>query len=180
MSDLLNLYQEQIEELTVQVTEKGYDFSYVMEELSSIQLSLLDHPEENLFEFNVLYATLQSHVSRVTNIILDLRAEKQFWISSFKYQVDKLFYKLRFNLLSSRIDIKALKTQELREAAISTELESIVEIRDIIEKAISDIDYLIKQCEIKRDDLDKANTNMSRQQRVIESLIGLGYLNRQI
>lgn len=179
MSNIIELYSDQILDLVGQVESKGYEFSEVISELQSIDLKLLDHPDEDLFGFNELYAEVQSYISRVTSIILSLREEKQVWLT-FKYQADKLFSKMRYNLLSTRDDIKMLKSQELREASIFTELSQVIDIQSIIERSLSDLDYLVKQCEIKRDDLDKANTNMSRQQRVIESMIGLGMLSKQV
>ena len=40
---------------------------------------------------------------------------------------------------------------------------------------IEDLDLSIDMVTVKREQLDKANTNLSRQQKVLDTLVGLGY-----
>jgi len=174
MEGILEKFTQEILDLTNDITNQGYDFAGVLPEIEGMQFSLMANPDDSLSEFMGLYSVLQAHQSRIVSIIITIRQEKQTWIK-FKYSVDRLFKKLRNTLLSSRKDIQTLKSQELRDGKINEELEPLVNLQQIISGVFDDLDYLIEICELKRDDLDKANTNMSRQQKVVETLVGLGY-----
>lgn len=173
LSNFIDDYIEELSELNNEITQRSYDFNYVFYELDNMQFSLMKHPDESLIEFNELYAQVQSYQSRLVNIIIEIRKEKQIWLG-YKYTVDRFFKKLK-SILFSRSDIQSLKNQELRESRIYTELDPVIAIQSTVEEVLRNLDYLIDICTLKKDDLDKANTNMSRQQKVIESLIGLGY-----
>lgn len=178
MTGILEKYTQEILDLTNDITNRGYDFAWVLTEIDGIQFSLMNNPDDSLAEFMELYSVVQAHQSRLVSIIISIRKEKQVWLK-FKYSVDGLFKKLRNTLLSSRTDIQILKSQELRDGKINEELEPLVNLQRIISGVFDDLEYLIEVCELKKDDLDKANTNMSRQQKVVETLIGLGYLAKK-
>lgn len=174
MNPLIEAYAPMVLEISEEIQNKAFDFAYVLPEIESIQFYLMEHPDDSLSEFNRAYSIVQAYQSRITTIIIEIRKEKQIWLI-YKSRVDKLFKRLRSILMSGRDDIKSLKNQDLREAAIANELSDVVRLTDVVNDTIDDLDYLIDICELKRDDLERANTNMSRQQKVVESLIGLGY-----
>ena len=71
--------------------------------------------------------------------------------------------------------VRKLKNKELQEAYVHEQVSELVDVKELIEDAIDSLDLLIDTFQIRKDDLDKANVNLSRQQKVVESLIGLGH-----
>jgi t-SNARE complex subunit (syntaxin) len=77
--------------------------------------------------------------------------------------------------LTSREDIKGLRNKELQEAKVQEEVPELADLEEMIDSVIDDLDLMIDIVKEKKEELDKANTNLSRQQKVVESMIGLGY-----
>lgn len=181
INDLIESHLEEVSEIVSFVQTREFNFGYVIPELREISVNLLPAPEEAINEFNILYALVQSYQSRIVSIIVELREEKQSWLST-KRTVDNLFRKLRNKILAEP-EISSLKNQDLREAAVSKHLEMVVSLQTSVDNVLKDLEYLVEMCALKREDLERTNVNMSRQQKVVESLINLGYpvsyLNRK-
>jgi len=169
--------EECIEELTQLVEEVGksdYSFDDEMYEISIINMKLDRHPEEAVTEMNEMYSDVQTYLSRVSSILIEVYKEKSKW-ERFYARVNVLYRKAKNTLLHTRADIKSLRNKELQEASVQEEVKGLVDLRDYIENVKSHLEGLVIIAKEKRDDLDKLNTNLSRQQKVIETLIGLDY-----
>ena len=162
----------------VQIVEdiqgRDYTFDKEIQEVTSVSLSLQKDPQEDVIVFNELYAEVQSHLNRISSIIVEMYREKAWW-QKRQHTIKRLYLKARTLLLHTRNEIKALKNKELQEAAIHEEIREVVDLKSIIENVIEDLELSIDMITVKRDELDKANTNLSRQQKVLDTLVGLGY-----
>ena len=166
ISDLVEVVQE--------IQERNYSFDKEIQEIASISFSLQKDPQEDVVTFNELYAFVQSHLSRVAAIVIDIYREKAWWQKRY-HRIKRLYLKARTLMLHTRSEIKALKNKELQEAAIHEEIREVVDLMSIIENVIDDLELSIDMVTVKREELDKANTNLSRQQKVLDTLVGLGY-----
>ena len=153
---------------------RDYTFDKEIQEVTAVSLSLHKDPQEDVVVFNELYAEVQSHLNRISSIIVEMYREKAWWQKRY-HTVKRLYLKARTLLLHTRVEIKALKNKELQEAAIHEEIREVVDLKSIIENVIEDLELSIDMITVKRDELDKANTNLSRQQKVLDTLVGLGY-----
>ncbi|MFA5396487.1 MAG: hypothetical protein WC346_10815 [Methanogenium sp.] len=164
----------QLLEIIDEVQKRNYSFDKELREIASIKVSLDESPQEDVVGMNSLYAQIQAQQSRVSAIIMDIYQEKAWWQRIF-YRTKRLYRKARGILLNTRDDIKKLKNKELQEAALHEEIKELADLMDILEQVIDDLDLSIDLAIVKRDELDKANTNLSRQQKAIDTLIGLSY-----
>ena len=163
----------ELEAMAENVVGRVYDFTAEESEIAEISFSLLEVPEDSLHEFNVLYAQVQSYSSRVAAIIIQVYREKSWWQKQL-YVAKKLYRKARTTYLRGP-EVRALKNKELQEAYVHEQIAELVDLKELIEEHIDSLDLLIDTFQIRKEDLDKANTNLSRQQKVVESLIGIGY-----
>lgn len=149
-----------------------YDTPY--REILQMGAELENSPEENLSSFNEKYAFIQSQHNRLTSIIIELRMELKRW-QIYKSRLKILYRKARNLLLTSRDDIKTLRNKELQEAAIQTELDNIIDLLDGLDIVIEDLQYTSEIAMLKKDQLDKINMNINRQQKVVEDMIFLNH-----
>jgi hypothetical protein len=164
--DLLQIIQD--------IQGRDYSFDKEIKEVASISFSLQKDPQEDVVIFNELYAEVQSQLSRISSIVIEMYREKAWWQKQY-HIIKRLYRKARTLLLHTRADIKALKNKELQEAAIHEEIREVVDLMGIVENVIEDLELSIDLVTVKREELDKANTNLSRQQKVLDTLVGLGY-----
>jgi hypothetical protein len=164
----------ELESLIAEIQERDYTFEGELDEIQSIKVMLKENPESDITEFNNLYSFVQSHVSRVAEIYISLLREKGVW-QRYKARSKRLYRKARNRLLTTREDIKSLRNKELQEAKVQEEVPELADLEELIDSVIDDLDLMIDIVKEKKEELDKANTNLSRQQKVVESMIGLGY-----
>jgi hypothetical protein len=164
----------ELESLIAEIQERDYTFEGELDEIQSIKVMLKENPESDITEFNNLYSFVQSHVSRVAEIYISLLREKGVW-QRYKARSKRLYRKASNRLLTSREDIKSLRNKELQEAKVQEEVPELADLEEMIDGIIDDLDLMIDIVKEKKEELDKANTNLSRQQKVVESMIGLGY-----
>ena len=104
----------------VQIVEdiqgRDYTFDKEIQEVTSVSLSLQKDPQEDVIVFNELYAEVQSHLNRISSIIVEMYREKAWW-QKRQHTIKRLYLKARTLLLHTRNEIKALKNKELQEAA---------------------------------------------------------------
>ena len=136
-------------------------------------MELLKDPEEHMVAFNNLYAEAQSRYNRVCGILIDFIQEKSYWKRMYLI-TDKVFKRARNFLLITEA-VRTLRNQNLQEAKVESELYLILSLTNICKIVVEDMKDMIEIATIQKDKLDNAITNMSRQQRVTDSLIGLGY-----
>lgn len=163
----------QLQSLLADVQERKYSFGSEIDEIKQMQVSLISDPEHEVVGLNVLYGTVQGFLSRITYILLQVYEEKSVWLR-YKHIADGLYRKAK-NRLSAQENIRTAKNKEIQEALIQEEIPELSDIRDYIDFIIEDLDELSDIIKAKRDDLDKINTNLSRQQKVIDTLVGLNY-----
>jgi len=141
-------------------------------EIDDISFSLSTTPEDDINSFNEKYSYIQSHCNRVSDIFIQIKKELRIW-SSYKNRLKILYRKARNLLLTTKPEIKALKNKELQEAAVQTSLETLVDLMDGLDIVIEELEYDADIVSIKMANLDKANVNLNRQQKVVEDMIGL-------
>jgi hypothetical protein len=84
---------------------------------------------------------------------------------------EKIFKRIKMRMLARDPDVKKLKNKELQEAYVSDKFDYVVAIIDNVEMHISNTDELINIVLLRDKDLDRANVNVSRQQRFVEGLL---------
>jgi len=168
------LYIQNVTELVEAIKARSYSFADEMDELGEMKIFLDEHPQEALAEFNLQYAHVQGYLSRLTDIIIRMYREKGEW-QRMMHEANTLYRKERQRILASDITIKALRNKELQEANLHEQIPEVVDAKEYIENVIDDLELLIKIAEEKKQDLDRANVNLSRQQKIVEGLAGIGY-----
>lgn len=141
-------------------------------ELDQIVFALSPTPEDDLAGFNENYAYVQSHANRVASMLMNSKKEVGEW-RGFKSRAQSLFRKAKGSILVSDPSIKTLKNLDLQNAAIQSKIPEIVDLIEQLDLIIDSIETDIDVIKIKKELLDNANTNLSRQQRVVEDMIGL-------
>jgi chromosome segregation ATPase len=145
------------------------------EELNSIKFTLDSTPEEDIPGFNEKYASIQSHISRVSSILIEAKREIKYW-NEYKSRLKSLYVRAKNNLLINTSEIKELRNKEMQESAIQERIPDLVRLLEgldiIIDSLESDIDII----RIKKEEIDSANVNLNRQQKVIEDMIGLNII----
>ena len=167
-------YGETLADLVDAVQLRDFNFEEMLDELEAVNFKIDEQPEEALAEFLDLYARVQAYQSRVTSILVQMHREHGVW-KRFKNRADSLYRRAKDRILSTNPEIQALRNKELQESAVHELIPDLVNIREIIDNVIDDIESMKDIAEEKKEDLDKANTNLSRQQKIVESLINLNY-----
>lgn len=173
LNDVYEGYLGIVEDLSIEIMLKSSNLYEKLKELKDIKIELLRDPEEQMVSFNELYAEAQSRYNRVCSILIEFIQEKTYWKRMY-LTTDKVFSRARSYLLTTDT-VSDLRNQNLQEAKVATELHLILSLVNICKISLEDMKDMIEIANIKKDKLDNAITNMSRQQRVTESLIGLGY-----
>jgi hypothetical protein len=168
-------YEDRLVELTEEIVERQkivYQVPY--EELNSIYANLDPNPDIDIALFNENYAYIQSQHNRVCKILSDIKQEYKIW-QMFLGEAQILYKKAKNNILANTEEIRALRNKELQEAALQEKIPELVDLVDKLELIVDDMKEDIGIVEIKANLLDKANTNLNRQQKIVEDEIGLGY-----
>jgi len=173
LSEFYDGYTVTVEALSVEILERNFNLYDTLEELKAINVELLKNPEEQMVSFNNLYAEAQGSYNRVCSIMMELIQERTYWKRTYII-TNKIFERARSYLLTTD-EVKTLKNQTLQEAKVSSELHLILSLVNICKIVLEDMKDMIEIGNMQKDKLNNAITNMSRQQRVTESLIGLGY-----
>jgi DNA-binding HxlR family transcriptional regulator len=167
---------EDSEQLFAELRAAEFDFSKEIQEVKDINFKLDAHPEDDVVGFNELYAEVQAYQSRVTAILMDLHTEKARWMR-YGQRSHRILRKLRGHILATMTadTLKALKNKEVIEATIQQQIPEWFDIQEYIDNVLENLDHLIDTVVLKRDDLGNANVNMSRQQKAVDTLVGLQY-----
>jgi len=177
LPDLLDVSDEEAVAIILEeIRQQSFDFTRDLAEIRQIDFRLDAHPEDDVVGFNELYAAVQAHHSRVTKILMQLYREKGIW-QRYRSRV-KLYLRRKRNFILAGftpVQLKQLKTKEVIEATIQERMPQWFDLMDRIEGVLEDLELLIDTAVLKRDELLNANVNMSRQQKAVETLIGLQY-----
>lgn len=163
-----------LEVLVGKVISRTYDFTSDVEEIEGLNNNLSIDPEEGIIEFNELYADIQNNFNYVADVHGKILRELSVW-QNFLSQANALYRRERNRILNSDIKIKALRNQSLQEAAVQEEIPEISDLKEQLENIIKDLKSLSLIVENKKDKLDKAAVAVNRQQRNVETMIGLNY-----
>lgn len=173
IKDVYDGYTEAVETVALDISERYFDIYSKLDEIKSVAITLIKAPEEELASFNELYANAQAAYNRVSAILIEFIGERAFW----KRQLiiaNKIYNRAKNYLLTSD-EIKNLRNKILQEARVEDELYLIVSLVATIKGTLDDIKDMVEIAIAKKEELDNAIMNMNRQQRITESLIGLGY-----
>jgi len=173
-TDAIVLFQEDLGKLAIEISEQSFDFNKQMDEIESMQVNLNAYPEEDVAGMNQLYATVQGHLSRASNIHISILRERAQW-QRYNSRLKRIYKKKEVEMLSSDDKVKALKNKELQSAAVQNTMPEVVKLMNIVEGILNDLEALIDIVKEKQETLMNVNVNLSRQQRNVESLIGLQY-----
>lgn len=168
------LLHEAIELITEIQARDANMYEAELSEVRDISFQLQEIPEESVADFNMLYAWVQSYRSRISTILYNIHSDKATW-KNYKYRVAQLYRKGKNKILTIREDIVALRNKELQEAAVQEELGMLVDIQELIKYRLEFLDDAMTMIAIKRDEITSADMDLSRQQRVVEILQGIGY-----
>jgi len=163
-----------LEVLVGKVISRTYDFTSDVEEIEGLNNNLSIDPEEGIIEFNELYADIQNNFNYVADVHGKILRELSVW-QNFLSQANALYRRERNRILNSDIKIKALRNQSLQEAAVQEKIPEISDLKEQLENIIKDLKSLSLIVENKKDKLDKAAVAVNRQQRNVETMIGLNY-----
>jgi hypothetical protein len=158
---------EEVELLVVDINSRDYSFEAELDEIQGMKVQLSETPEQDITQFNLLYAQLQASISRVAEVLIRVIREKGYW-QKLKARSRRLLRKARNRLLTTRDDIKSLRNKELQEAKVQEEVPELADTDELIENVIDDLDLIIEIVKEKKEELDKANVNISRQQKVVD------------
>lgn len=150
------------------------DFTAELEETKGFRYALDDYPEEAISDLSILYAEIQSYLSRVTSILSEMYSYKSK-LNELLRESKRIYKKARNSIFVNNAAVNKLKNQTLMEAFIDNYISDIVEVRDELEDSVDAVDDLIQIMLVHDKNLERANVNVSRQQRIIEVLIGLNY-----
>jgi hypothetical protein len=167
-------YVDEVMELVNDVQSRIYDFSNEMHEVETMHFSLLEVPEESVADFNILYSKVQSYLTRCASILITINKEKGEW-QSLKSKAERIYKKIQNFVYANDIKIKELKNQALQLAYAEEKMPSLIRVLQIIESVIPDLKSLEDRVQIRLNDLDRANTNLNRQQKITEDLIALNH-----
>jgi len=167
-------YVDDVSESLNDVQARIYDFSNEMHEVEKMTFSLLDVPEESIADFNILYAKVQSYLTRCASILITINKERSEW-QSLKSKAQRVYKKIQNFIYANDLKIKELKNQALQLAYAEEKMPSLVRIADIIDSVIPDLKMLEDRVQIRLNDLDRGNTNLNRQQKITEDLIALNH-----
>ncbi len=153
-------------------TEVMYQVPY--EELNNILDELDPNPDIDIAIFNEKYSYVQSHHNRVCKILSELKKEYKTW-QTFLGEARILYKKARNNILTNNKELQKLKNRDLQEAALQEEIPDLVDLVDRLEIIVNELKEEIGIVTLKADLIDKANTNINRQQKIVEDEIVLHY-----
>lgn len=168
-------YQGKLIQLIDEVSERK-DIAYQVPygELASIYDELDPEPDIDIAIFNEKYARVQAHHNRLCKVLTETLQEYKVW-QTFLSRAKNLYKKAKNNIFTTDDTIRALRNKDLQEAALQEKIPDLVDLIDNLEIIVDELKEEVGIVKLKCDLLDKANTNMNRQQKVVEDEIGLGY-----
>jgi len=164
-----------VEDLINDVYTEAYDFTEDYREVMSLRMDLYENPEEGLAELGTQYAEVQAFVSRVTNILTEILVKRSTW-RIYKSRIDQIYIRARNHYFIHDVTVKSLRNKELQEAAVQERIPHIMTMMNFIDRVAADLKDLLEIVREKKDEFDKINVNINRQQKIVESLISLGYV----
>jgi hypothetical protein len=167
-------FENHVEVLINDIITEGYDFSEDMREVMHMRLELSRTPEDAYGDISTQYADVQAYISRVTYIIMEILLIKSVW-KNYLARATQVYTKARNYYFTHDVQIKSLRNKELQESAVQEKVPHLIALRDYCELIMSDIKDLIEILREKKEELDKINTNINRQQKIVEGLHNLGY-----
>jgi len=173
IKDIYDGYIESIEAISLEVTDRYFNIQQRLDEVHNISVVLMKTPEEEMVQFNSLYAEAQANYSRISSILIDFIGERAFWKRQLVL-AGKIYNRAKNYLLTSD-ELKNLRNKVLQEARVENDLYLVVSLMSTVKGALEDIKDMVEIATVKKEELDNAIMNMNRQQRIVESLIGLGY-----
>lgn len=168
-------YITELNQLIVNISERQkivYKVPY--EELDNIFDDLDPNPDIDIALFNEKYAYIQSHHNRVCKVLSNLKQEYKVW-QTFFGEAKILYKKARNNILNNNKEIQKLRNKELQEASLQEQIPDLIDLVDKLEIIVDEMKEEIDIVTLKKDLLDKANTNINRQQKIVEDEIALHY-----
>ena len=171
----VGVYQDKLIQLIDEVSERkdiAYQVPYA--ELASIYDELDPEPDIDIALFNEKYARVQAHHNRLCKVLTETLQEYKIW-QTFLGRAKNLYKKAKNNIFTTDDTIRALRNKDLQEAALQEKIPDLVDLIDNLEIIVDELKEEVGIVKLKCDLLDKANTNMNRQQKVVEDEIGLGY-----
>jgi len=167
-------YKDSVDRLKEKVYARDYSFEEELKEISEMNINIVEHPEEDVAGFNELYSIVQSYRSRVSSILIDIQKEKSVW-QEYKSEAKSIYRRAHDVILTTQEEVKNLRNKELQEAKVRESVVSLVYIMEYLDIILDNLEMLLYVFREKKEDLDSINTNLSRQQKIVESLIGLNY-----
>jgi hypothetical protein len=168
-----DLFSDDLELLVQEVGNQSYYFDSVLQEIKDMIFIITEDPENDFVSFNNLYAKVTAYFSRASSILISIETERAVW-QKFHSRAKRM-YKLKENIFLQDEVIQALRNKELQKATVESRMPEVVRMKILIEDVLDNLTGIAAIVKIKCDELDKACTNLNRQQRVVESMIGLGY-----
>lgn len=168
-------------DLVTLISQNKFSFEAELQEIHDLNFRLDVEPESNVGDFNLLYAQVQAAHSRVTSIIVKMRDVLGTW-KDLKYQADRLYKRSSNSILTTDVRVKNLRNQTLQQAAIDDMLADIVDIVELVNSEIDRLKHDISTAELKLGNIETANVNLNRQQKIVELMVGLQhtvYFNRR-
>jgi hypothetical protein len=172
-------YRHYVEQLISDVDNDAFDFNAELQEIKSpdMQVKLLPEPEMAVDDFNILYARAQACRSRVSAIMGDVLLIKSKWIS--RLSTATWLYDVGQNHIYTTDQepyshIRSAKNLAIQSAYIAECMPHLYDLCSSLKRFTQSIDVIYSVFKEKRDDMDEILTNLSRQQRNVETMIGLG------
>lgn len=163
---LLNYYKSKI------------DREKILEELNSYKLDLQNPLDVGLDVLNSEIVVLQGYRDRVGKIILlvyDLKEK----IGEFSRKL-KEFLILEGDAILLTDEVQNLKSAELRSAKVSVQLRQLKELKQEVDKYLSEIDAILTIAKEVKEDLKSKNENVSRQLSIVQLMWDIGLVDREI
>lgn len=163
-----------LEFLLGEILSRSFDFTADLNVIEEVNSDLSPDPENGIIEFNTLYAEIQNNFNYVADVQGKVLREIAEW-QRFLSQAIALYRRERNRILVNDKVIQALRNQALQEAAVQEQLPEITDLKEQLENIVRDLKSMSLIIENKKDKLDKAAVALNRQQRNVETMIGLNY-----
>jgi len=150
------------------------NFKSEIEEIKEIKYALDSFPEEAFADIAILYAKVQSYMSRVTSILTNMY-QQRVELKHILSDLNKIYKRCKTRILSTDKTISKLRNQSLQEATVNERIYYVVNLIDELNSNIEDLEEKITIVLLRDKDLERANVNIARQQRLVESLASLNY-----
>ncbi len=174
-TDIKNMKADEIIELIVnKIAELDIlDYEKYLDELSNIGVKLDEDPiAAGLTSLNAKTAQIDAQKTRV-GYILTKAIKNENNIDIVNSFVDRIYEKRRADLLQSP-DIAKLSNQSLRDAAVTMQLDTILDLQSDIKQMLSKAKIFTKITQQTLNMLEGTNKNISRQLTTIQVMTEIG------